>query len=149
MKYNRDNEENILRLQNDGEDFTVRSILDEFPITSIQLASDCFRMGRFINQFRQTCRPETPTSLSGNTSNTDYSSINFLSSAKDGEAIQNSLYDDSHHISTDSKDDNLVRDISIQAGKPRLCQAKQALELVLGKTDASLVKKLLTISNAF
>ena len=48
-KYKRGNEEKILRLQNDGEDFTVSSMLDEFPITSIQEASDCFRMGNFIN----------------------------------------------------------------------------------------------------
>ena len=38
-KYKRDNEEKILRLQNDSEDFTVTSMLDEFPITSIQQAS--------------------------------------------------------------------------------------------------------------
>ena len=31
-KYKRDNEEKILRLLNDGEDFTVSSMLDEFPI---------------------------------------------------------------------------------------------------------------------
>ena len=53
IKYKRGNEEKILRLQNDGEDFTVSSMLDEFPVISVQQASDCFRMGRFINQFRR------------------------------------------------------------------------------------------------
>ena len=49
IKYKRGNEEKILRLQNDGEDFTVSSILDGYPIISVQQASDCFRMGNFIN----------------------------------------------------------------------------------------------------
>ena len=44
IRYKRGNEEKILRLQNDGEDFTVSSMLDEFPIISVQQASDCFRM---------------------------------------------------------------------------------------------------------
>ena len=56
--------------------------------------------------------------------------------------------DDSHHLSTDSEDDNFVCDISIQADQARLCQAKQAHDLVLGKTDASLAKKCLTASDA-
>ena len=55
IKYKRGNEEKILKLQNDREDFTVSSLLDEFPITPIQQASDCFRMGKFINQFRRNC----------------------------------------------------------------------------------------------
>ena len=44
IKYKRDDEEKMLRSQNDGEYLTVSSILDEFPITSIQQASDFFRM---------------------------------------------------------------------------------------------------------
>ena len=36
----------------------------------------------------------------------------------------------------------------ITADKPGLCQAKQAHDLVLGKTDASLVNKFLTTSDA-
>ena len=56
--------------------------------------------------------------------------------------------DDSHHISTDSEDDIIVCDNSIQADQARLCQAKQTHDLVLRKTDASLVKKFLTISDA-
>ena len=53
-----------------------------------------------------------------------------------------------HLFSTDSEDDKIICDISIQADKPWLCQAKQAHELVLGKTDASLVGKFLTASDA-
>ena len=83
IKYKRGNKEKILRLQNDGEDFTVSSMLDELPIISVQQASDCFRMGKFINQFRQICGPETQSSASVNTSNTEYSSINSLIPSED------------------------------------------------------------------
>ena len=64
IKYKRGNEEKILSLQNDGEDFTVSSMLDEFRIISVHQASDCFRMGRFINQFRRICGPETQSNAS-------------------------------------------------------------------------------------
>ena len=148
IKYKLGNEEKILRLQNDGEDFTVSSMLDEFPIISVQRASDCFRMGRFINQFRRICGPETQSNASVNPSHSEYSSINSLSPSEDDAADSTSLGDDSHHLSTDSEDNNIVCDLSIQAEQARLCQAKQAHDLVLGKTDASLAKKCLTASDA-
>ena len=71
-----------------------------------------------------------------------------FSSAEDDEANQDCHCDFSHHFDTDSEDDNFVFDIIIQADKPQLCQAKQAHELVLGKTDSALVQKLLTVSDA-
>ena len=148
IKYKRGNEEKILRQPNDGKDFTVRSMLDEFPIISIQQASDCFRMGRFTNQFRRICGPETQSSASVTASNADYSSINSFSPSEDDAANSTSPGDASNHVSTDSEDGNIVCDISIQADQARLCQAKQAHDLVLGKTDASLVKKFLTTSDA-
>ena len=116
IKYKRGNEEKILRLQNDGEEYSVSSMIDEFPITSIQQPSDCFRMGRFIQQFRRICGPETQSNASVNTSNAEYSSINFLSRTEDDAADSTSPGDDSHHLSTDSEDDNIVCEISIQAG---------------------------------
>ena len=105
-------------------------------------------MGRFINQFRRICGREAQSKLSVNTSDTDYSSIDSFRSSADDMADPTSQCDDSHHPSTDSEDDNIVFDISIQADQTQLCQAKQAHDLVPGKTDASLVKKLLTASNA-
>ena len=146
IKYKRGNEEKILRLQNDGEDFTVSSVLDEFPIISVQQASECFRMGKFINQFRRICGPETQSNASVNTSNTEHSSINSLSPSEDDTADSTSPDDDSHHLSTE--DDNIVCDLSIQADQARLCQAKQAHNLALGKTDASLAKKCLAAYDA-
>ena len=122
-------------------------MLDEFPIISVQQASDCFRMGRFINQFRRICGPETQSNASVNTSNTEYSSINSLSPFEDA-ATDWTSPDDSHHPSTDSEDDKIVCDISIQTNQAQLRQAKQAHDLVLGKTDASLAKKCLTAADA-
>ena len=148
IKYKRGNEEKILRIQNDGEDFTVRSTLDEFSIISNQQGLDCFRMGRFIKQFRRICGPETQSNASVNKSNDEYSSINSLNPSEDDTADSTSPGDGSHHFSTDSEDDNVVCDISFQADQARLSQVKQAHNLVLGKTDASLVKKFQTMSDA-
>ena len=120
-KYKRGNEEKILRLQNDGDDFTVSSMFDELPIISVQQASDCFRMGKFINQFRQKCGSATQSNASVNSSNAEYSSIDSLSLSEDDEADSTSPGDDSYHLSTDSEDDNFVCDISIQADQARLC----------------------------
>ena len=83
MKYKRGDEEKILREQNNGEDFTDSSLLDEFSIISVQQASDCFRMGKFIKQFRQICGSETPSNASVNSSKAEYSSIDSLSPSED------------------------------------------------------------------
>ena len=123
-------------------------MLDELPMTSAQQASDCFRMGRLINQFRRVCGPETQSNASVNTSHSEYSSLNSLSPLEDDTADSTSLGDHSHHLITDSENDNIVCDLSLQADQARLCQAKQAHDLVLGKTDASLAEKCLTVSDA-
>ena len=123
-------------------------MLDEFPIISVQQTVDCFRMGKFINQFIRICGPETQSKTSVNTCNTEYSSINSLSPFDDDATDSTSPDDDSRHFSTDSEDDNIVCDISIEADQARLCQAKQAHDLVLGKTDASPAKQCLTASDA-
>ena len=148
IQYKHGNEEKKLRIQNDGEDFTVSSMLDEFPIISIQQASVCFRKERFINQFRQICGPGTQSSASVNASGTDYRSINSLSPSEDNAEYSTSPGDVSHHFSTDSEVDKFVCDISTQADQARLCQAKQAHDLGLDKTDASLANKCLTASDA-
>ena len=115
IRYKRGNEEKILRSQNDRQDFTVSSMLDEFPIISVQQASDCFRLGKFINQFRRICGPETQPNASVNSSNADYSSIDSLSLSEDDAADSTSPGDEPPHLGTDSEDDNIVCDISIQA----------------------------------
>ena len=105
-------------------------------------------MGKIINQFRRICGPETQSNASANTSNPECSSINSLSPSEDDAIDSTSLGNDSHQLITDSEDDNIVCDISIQDDQARLCQAKQAHDLVLGETDASLAKKCLTACDA-
>ena len=72
-------DQKILRLHNDGENFSLNSISTEFATSSIQLAADCFRMGRTINQFRRLCRPGSAVSLSSSESSIGtYSSISLI-----------------------------------------------------------------------
>ena len=41
-----------------------KNLSNEFPTTTLQSATDCFRLGRTINQFRRLCLPSTqPLSL--------------------------------------------------------------------------------------
>ena len=63
-------EQKILRLHNDGENFSLNSLSTHFAISSVQLAADCFRMGRTINQFRRLCRLRFPVSFSPSESST-------------------------------------------------------------------------------
>ena len=148
IRYKRGNEEKLLRLQNDGAEFTISSMLDEFPIISVQQASDCFRMGKFINQFRRICGQKTQPNASVNSSKAEYSSIDSLSPPEDDTADSTGPGNDPDHLSIDYEDDSIVCDISIQADQARLCQAKQAHDIVLRKTDASLAKKCPTASDA-
>ena len=46
------NDNKVLRLHNGGENFTLNSLSNEFPTATIQSATDCFRLGRTLNQFR-------------------------------------------------------------------------------------------------
>ena len=72
-------DQKILRLHNDGEIFSPNSISTEFATSSVQLAADCFRKGRTINQFRRLCRLGSPVSISSSKSSTGtYSSISVL-----------------------------------------------------------------------
>ena len=48
-------DEKVLRLETDGGTCTLNSMTNEFPIQSLHLAADCFRIGKTINQFRHLC----------------------------------------------------------------------------------------------
>ena len=54
----RRNDNKVLRLHNDGENFSLNSLSNEFPRTRIQAATDCFRLCKTINQFRRLCLPQ-------------------------------------------------------------------------------------------
>ena len=127
-------------MHNDGENFTLNSLSNEFPSTTIQSATDCFRLGRTINQFRRLCLPSRQSLSSVEGSNPTYRSINSLNTNKDDDALHKP-YDDDDAI-TDDDEDNLIFEVHLHADHYRLCQAKAAHDAVLGKTDASLPKTL-------
>ena len=72
------NDEKILRLQNDGESYTLNSISNEFTILSAQSAADCFRMGKTNNLFRRLCYPLSYSPILRENSDPIYSSISSL-----------------------------------------------------------------------
>ena len=72
-------DQKIVRFHSDGENFSLNSINTDFATPSVQLAADCFRMGRTINQFRRLCRPGSPVSLStSEISSGTYSSVSVF-----------------------------------------------------------------------
>ena len=134
-------------MHNDGENFTLKSLSNKFPTTTIQSATDCFRLGRTINQFRRLCLPSTQSLSSVEESEPTYSSINSLNTHEDDNAFDET-HGDEDDATTDDDEDNLICDINTHADHYRLCKAKAAHDAVLGKIDASLVKKPLTANEA-
>ena len=65
----------VLRMHNDGENFTLNSLSNECLPTTIHSATDCFRLGRTINQFRRLCLPSTQSRSPEKNSEPKYSSI--------------------------------------------------------------------------
>ena len=112
----------------------------------IQPATDCFRLGRIIKQFRRLCLPSTPSLNSEEDFELTYSSINSLNT-KEGDDVLNELPEDVDAI-TDDDEDNLIYEIDLNADNSRLCKANVAHDAVLGKIDASLDKKPLTATEA-
>ena len=82
------NDSQVLRLHNDGENFTLKSLSNEFPSTTIQSATDCFQLGRTINQFRRLCLPSTQSLSSVEDFEPTYSSINSLNTSEDDNAFK-------------------------------------------------------------
>ena len=134
-------------MHNDGENFTLKSLSNEFPTATIQPASDCFRLGRTINQFRRLRLPSTQSLSSVEESEPTYSSINSLNTSKSDNAIDET-YDHEDDAATDDDEDNLICEINTHGDHYRLCKAKAAHNAVLGKINASLAKKPLTVNEA-
>ena len=140
------NDNKVLRLHNDGENFTLNSLSNKFPTAAIQSATDYSRLCRTINQFRRLCLPSTQSLSSVEGSEPTYGSINSLNIIEDDDAL-NELHDDDDAITDDDKD-NLICEINTHADHYGLCKAKAAHDAVLGKIDASLAKKSLTATEA-
>ena len=141
------NDNKVLRLHNDGENFTLNSLSNEFPTTTIQSATDCFRLGRTINQFRRLCLPSAQSLNSVEDSEPTYSSINSLNTSEDDYALEET-YDNESDAAAEDDEDNLVCEVNTHADHYRLCKAKAAHDAVLGKVDAPLAKKPLTVNEA-
>ena len=78
IHYQQGNDNKVLRLHNDPENFTLNSLRNEFPSTTIQSATDCFRRCKTINQFRRICLPSTQSLSSVDYCKPTRSSINSL-----------------------------------------------------------------------
>ena len=120
-------------MHNHGENFTLNSLSNEFPTTTIQSATDCFRLGRTINQIRRLCLPSTQSFSSVEGSEPTYSSINSLDSNEDDDALEEP-HDDVDDAIIDDDEDNLICEINTHAYHYRLCKTKAAHDAVLGKS---------------
>ena len=134
-------------MHNDGENFTLNNLSNEFPSTTILSATDCFRLGKTINQFRRLCLPSTHSLSSAEGSDPTHSSIDSLSANEDDGALAEP-HDDCDNPIIDDDEDNFICGINTHADRYRLCKAKAAHDAVLGKIDASLAKKPLTATEA-
>ena len=141
------NKNKVLRLHNDGEHFTLNNLSNEFPSTTIQSATDCFRLGKTINQIRHLCLPPIQSVSSAEGSDPTYSSIDSLNTNKDDDALAEPHANDDNPIIADDED-NFICEINTHTNRYRLCKAKAAHDAVLGKIDASLAKKPLTATEA-
>ena len=129
-------------MQNDGENFTLTSLSNEFPTTTIQSATGCFRPGRTINQFRRPLLPSMQSLSSVEGFEPTYSSLISLNTIENDD-VPDELPDDVD-ANTDDDEHNLIYEVNLKSDNYRLCDAKAAHDPVLGKMDASLAKKTLT-----
>ena len=141
------NDNKILRLHNDGESFTLNSLSNKFPSTTIHSATDCFRLGKMINQFRRLCLPSTQSSSSAEGSDPTYSTIDSLNTNEDDDALAKP-HEDNDNLIIDEDEDNFICEVNTHANPYRFCKAKAPHDAVLGKIDASLAKKPLTATEA-
>ena len=133
-------------MHNDGDNFTLNSLSTQFPTTTMQSATDCFRLGRTIKHFRRLCLPSTQSLSSLEDSEPKYSSISSLNTNKDDDALDE--FPEVPDTITDNDGNNLSCEKNLQADHYRLRKAKAACDAVLGKIDASLARKTLTATEA-
>ena len=143
-------DQKILRLHNDGENFSLNSISTEFATSTAQLPADCFRMGRTINQFRRLCRPGSPVSLSSSESSTGtYSSISVTEMDGTEETEPSSYAERVDHENCDSEEDEDDYVYEINANDHyRIGKARAAHESLISDPDTLLVKKTLSATAA-
>ena len=133
------NDNKFIRLHNDGDNFMLNSLSNDFPTRTIQSATDCFRLGRTINQFRRLCLPSTQSLSSVEDSKPTYSSINSLNTNEDENAFDET-HNDGDDATTNDDEDNLICEINTHADHYRLCKAKAAHDTVREKSTLLLQK---------
>ena len=143
-------DQKILRLHIVGENLSLNSITTDFATSSVQLAADCFLMGRTINQFRRLCRPGSPVSLSSSEiSSGTYSSISVIETAGIEEPGPSSLAELIVHEDCDIDEDDDAYVYEINANDQyRLCKARAAHDLVISNPDTLLARKTLSTVTA-
>ena len=143
-------DQKIVLLHNDGENFSLNSISTEFATSTAQLAADCFRMGRTINQFRRLCRPGSPVSLSSSESSTGtYSSISVIEMDGTEETEPSSYAERVVHENCDSEEDEDDYVCEINANDHyRIGKARAAHGSLTSDPDTLLVKKTLSATAA-
>ena len=112
-------------MHNDGENFTLNSLSDKLPTTTIQPATDCFRLGKTINQFRRVCQPSTQSLSSAEDSEPTYSSIDSLNTNEDDDALVEPYGGNDNPIIGDDED-NFICEINTHADRYRLLQIIQS-----------------------
>ena len=138
-------DQKILRFHYDGEIF-FNSISTDFATYSVQLAADCFRMGRTIKQFRRLCRSGSPVSSSPSENSTGtYSSISVVETDGTEEPGRSSYAERAVHEESDidEEEDDYVCEINAN-DHYRLCKARAAHDLVISDPDTLLAKKTLS-----
>ena len=142
-------DQKILRLNNGGENFSLNCISTDFSTSSVQLAADCFRMGRTINQFRRLCRSGSPVSLSSSESSTGtYSFISVIDT--DGIEEPGSSYAERvvhEDCDFDADEDDYVCEINA-IDHYNLCKARAAHDSVISDSDTILARKTLSAAAA-
>ena len=137
-------------MHKDGEKFSLNSISTDFATSSVQLAADCFRMRRTINQFRPLCRPGSPVSLSPSESSTGtYSSISVIETDGTEKPGPSSYAERVVHEYCDIDEDENGYVCEINANNHyRQCKARAAHDLVISDPDILRAKKTLSTAAA-
>ena len=125
------------------KNFCLNSISTDFATSSVHLATDCFRIGKGINQFRRLCRPQSPVSLpSSESSSGNYCFISVLESAGIEEPRPSSHAELLVLEGCDIDEDEDAYVCEINANDHyRVCKAWAAHDLVISDPDTLLAKK--------
>ena len=130
-------DQKVIRLHNDGKNFSLISISTDSSTSPVQLAADCFRMGRAINQFRRLCRSQSWVSLSSSErSNAIYSSISVIETDEiehSGFSLHTEIL---IHEACDIDEDEDAYFCKVNAKDHyRFCKARAAHDSVLSDSD--------------